>query len=737
LKELGIETGNSDKNLLLAFSAYGTASPFGRFDPAVGYDPVTDFYLVVYEDFIDASGSSQIRGHVVDANGSIVNSHFLIFHGLVGNWHPEVAYDNVNELFLVVWEHYPGVGSDTDIYGIRVKVVDEYGTVTGSANFTVNCDDESMYGDQSNPAIVYDSVNGDFLVVWEDDRNSGTTGTDIYGQSVAGCDPITGPPCAPRCSKIGSEELDKVISNSSYAQENPSIAYDNTEQEFLVVWEDFDVHSDVGQTNFPWILGQYLDASGNAIYGGNFPVSDVPRVGGVPPEFDSRQHHPLVSYDSEHGKFLVVWDDDRNFGSTGTDIYGQRVMKEGCVFPPPPLFQECIMPGPPAHKIIGGVPNNGEIIILGLADDFIISDSVAHEYSSSMVFDPLIQGFFVVWDYNIPLAPGGINGISGRVVFANDTEYSPSLGPGVSIAIKPESEAKLYDPTLVYNSNHENFLLAYEEWISPVPYDYDIVLALVSLDADGDGMDDDWEVANFGDLSHDGTDDGDGDGLTDLEEFQHDTNPNDPDTDDDLINDAVELAAGSNPRDDTSLPEYMTDDFYGEMIDLNKWANGELIRRIKSGVLESTLTLYGSNGSNSLIFANPSNVDSFEADVTVSEISNNGAFTRARLAGFFFNDEYEESELGNGQEGEIHAEIGIRERGGGGLVGFYLVGRCVDPDCDDFSTFEYREPPTWTVGLSESRTLSIDWDGTIFTFDFHGNTTTFNPTGHASIKGPS
>ena len=56
-------------------------------------------------------------------------------------------------------------------------------------------------------------------------------------------------------------------------------------------------------------------------------------------------------------------------------------------------------------------------------------------------------------------------------------------------------------------------------------------------DRDGDGLPDDWELENFGDLDNEGNTDTDGDGLDDLEEFAIGTDPNNPDTDGDEKND--------------------------------------------------------------------------------------------------------------------------------------------------------------------------------------------------------
>lgn len=96
-------------------------------------------------------------------------------------------------------------------------------------------------------------------------------------------------------------------------------------------------------------------------------------------------------------------------------------------------------------------------------------------------------------------------------------------------------------------------------------------------DMDGDNLPDEWETYYFGDLSRDGSGDYDTDGLTDLQEYNlgtnpdntdtdgdgledgeevgtHGTDPADPNTDSDRFIDGVEIAQGTDPLDPASYP---------------------------------------------------------------------------------------------------------------------------------------------------------------------------------------
>lgn len=69
-----------------------------------------------------------------------------------------------------------------------------------------------------------------------------------------------------------------------------------------------------------------------------------------------------------------------------------------------------------------------------------------------------------------------------------------------------------------------------------------------AADVDGNGLSDAWEVKYFGHSGVEPDGDADGDGLTNLEEYQLGTNPINQDTDLDGLPDGFEVTSGLNPR---------------------------------------------------------------------------------------------------------------------------------------------------------------------------------------------
>lgn len=74
------------------------------------------------------------------------------------------------------------------------------------------------------------------------------------------------------------------------------------------------------------------------------------------------------------------------------------------------------------------------------------------------------------------------------------------------------------------------------------------------LDTDIDGMDDNWERQQFGNLARDGSLDSDRDDVLDGDEYDQGLMANLMDTDGDGVPDGVELAQGTDARDPNSFP---------------------------------------------------------------------------------------------------------------------------------------------------------------------------------------
>jgi chitodextrinase len=137
-------------------------------------------------------------------------------------------------------------------------------------------------------------------------------------------------------------------------------------------------------------------------------------------------------------------------------------------------------------------------------------------------------------------------GVAGYRIFRNGVEIATTANINYSDTGLTPATLYTYEVTAYDASGNES-----------VKSNSDSATTLASNnDKDGDGMDDNWEDDNGLDPDdpNDGDFDNDKDGLTNKEEFQHDTDPFDPDTDGDLFGDGYEVDNNTDPLDPDDNP---------------------------------------------------------------------------------------------------------------------------------------------------------------------------------------
>ncbi len=248
-----------------------------RTDPAVAFSPDADEWLVVFER--DVAGDSQIVGQRVTSAGAATGNNFGICGDAEDQTDPALAYDTHSNQFLVAWRDYRN-GATTDIYGRRV---DASGSTVGST-FAVS----AAPGTQVDPAVAASPASPGYLVAFTDFAT-----VDISGQQISTDGALLGPRL--------------TVSTPVDDQEQPAMAYNSQDTEFLVVWQD--------QRAGNWdIWGQRLDLDGTPLDGSFVICSNA-----------GDQLYPDVAYNLDTNQYLVVWEDRR----TDADIYGQRVNANG------------------------------------------------------------------------------------------------------------------------------------------------------------------------------------------------------------------------------------------------------------------------------------------------------------------------------------------------------------------------------------------------------------------------
>ena len=288
---------------VFAYAAQASTPPGAKFNPVVAYDSVNDRYLAAYLEFLGPSWA--LKTLRADNTGAILQSVTLVT-GISSNTQYDVAFDDDNERFLVVWgEERDGSGYE-DLYG---QFVTSAGAIFGS-NIAISVG--TNY--QDRPAVAYDTDTERYLVAWYDNRNADTDQwADVYAQFIEADGTLVD-----TNGMGGSQPFEDnfPLVSRDRNQQNPDVAWDSVSGNFIVVWEDWEF-SNVGSIGIQ-VRGSVLDSTGAAVKS-DFRISEGATE-------DERR--PKVAFDSQAQRYLVVWEDNRD-GVNEWDIYGQLVSSTG------------------------------------------------------------------------------------------------------------------------------------------------------------------------------------------------------------------------------------------------------------------------------------------------------------------------------------------------------------------------------------------------------------------------
>jgi hypothetical protein len=355
---------------------------------------------------------------------------------------PAMAYNPVDHEFLIVWaagdnNPVPLYFKDgqTEIYGQRFDAAT--GLPTGASQFRIS--DMGPEGDIDydayDPAVVYNPVDHEYLVVWSGDDVYGSyfnSDFEIHGQRL---DASTG-------AEIGVNDFQiSFMGDPGYDEwtaHKPDVVYNPLRHEYLVAWSG--CHDEPDMNNFEMeIYVQRLNASGASLIGGHSRISTMgPSNNSL---YDAE--NPAIAYNEKNNLYLVVWESEDTLGGRNyleVEIFGQ------------------LLDGTSGTQIG--------------PDDFLISDMGPDPdggfdaFSPDVAYNTFLNEFLVIWsgetlDENLinnefEIFGQRIHGATGAEVGTNDFRIT-YMGPDNPISYLWVAQT----PTLTYNPLINEFLIAW------------------------------------------------------------------------------------------------------------------------------------------------------------------------------------------------------------------------------------------------------------------------------------
>ncbi len=202
-----------------------------EFYPVSAYNFLEDEFIVVWHD--GRLGKNDIFGRILHGDGTPRTPVFPVFTEGTSNWFPYVAYNRIDNEYMVVWQDMRREEIGTrDIYGIRLDI-------DGNKIWSSRSEPDTSFiicnhnSNQILPKISHNYIDNNYLVVWHDNRQGRLS---VWGQRL-GADAELLPP-----QDVPDTQINFPIGMDSdlFSDMRPDVAYhgglDDTLNEWLVVF---------------------------------------------------------------------------------------------------------------------------------------------------------------------------------------------------------------------------------------------------------------------------------------------------------------------------------------------------------------------------------------------------------------------------------------------------------------------------------------------------------------------
>ncbi|MDH3715315.1 MAG: PKD domain-containing protein [Gammaproteobacteria bacterium] len=225
-----------------------------------------------------------------------------------------VAYNATDNEYAVVWWGDNATSGDQE-FVIFLEILDASNGSVVLAETIIG--DNGLTGAEAPrfPDIVWNSTDNEYLVVWRADDGSGPPDPkEIYGQLLDSDG-----------AEIGVDFQISNIASVDPARNRdanfPAVAYNSTDNQYLVVWQGDGAATDGDRE----IFGQIMTANGTVVLN-DFQISQH----GTANAIDEQTAAADVAYNPVSNEYLVVWEGDTATGATYVaEIFGQITAADG------------------------------------------------------------------------------------------------------------------------------------------------------------------------------------------------------------------------------------------------------------------------------------------------------------------------------------------------------------------------------------------------------------------------